>query len=352
MLRNIFAQITPHLRRRNGFLQPQPLPLIQNHLFESIYVNKTAEEWLKQLPEDQMKRVRLIQNEIALKMTEMKKTPALDRLTIADYEEMLEMSTSRRQKYYHYLFVTQTADTRSDMKKKIRDLILEEKKANIADETPKHIDYGLGKNTLLLKVTNKSVITWRNRKLHRALLLNEPPLVFDCGFQDVMSKYEIRDAARQLKYAFSENRLDRRPFVMHLCNMNKDSKLWHELAKEMLNIEKLPIKVHSEDITEVFPSKNLVYLSPDAEDVIQEFNEDNTYVVGGLVDKATRTPVTLAKAKRLNIRSMRLPLDKHIKFHSHKTLTLDQMILIMLELKRSQDWKKALQRVPKRKIFG
>lgn len=183
-------------------------------------------------------------------------------------------------------------------------------------------------------------------------MLNEPALVFDCGFNDIMSKYEIRDVSRQLKYAFSENRLDNRPFVMHLCNMNKDSQLWREVGKEIPNIEKLPIKVHAEDITDIFPTKNLVYLTPDAEDVIQEYDENDTYVVGGLVDKASRTPVTLAKAKRLNIRSVRLPLDRYIKFHSHKTLTLDQMTMILLELKRSQDWNKALQRVPKRKIFG
>lgn len=189
-------------------------------------------------------------------------------------------------------------------------------------------------------------------RLHRALILNEPPLVFDCAFNDIMTKYEIRYTARQLKYAFSENRLDNRPFVMHLCNMNKDSQLWHYLKKEIRNIEQLPIKIHAEDITEIFPTENLVYLTPDAEDVIQEFDENNTYVVGGLVDKATRTPVTLAKAKRINVRTMRLPLDKYIKFHSHKTLTLDQMILIMLELKRSHDWNKALLHVPKRKIFG
>ena len=96
--------------------------------------------------------------------------------------------------------------------------------------------------------------------------------MFDCGFNDIMSKYEMRDAARQLKYAFSENRLDNRPFVMHLCNMNKESQLWKELRKEIPNIEQRPIKFHAEDITDIFPTKNLVYLTPGAEDVIHDSN--------------------------------------------------------------------------------
>lgn len=66
MLRTIFTQIaTSQLRRRNGFLHPQSMPLIQFQVFQSAYVNKTAEDWVKTLPEDKMKRIRLIQNEVS-----------------------------------------------------------------------------------------------------------------------------------------------------------------------------------------------------------------------------------------------------------------------------------------------
>lgn len=186
----------------------------------------------------------------------------------------------------------------------------------------------------------------------RSMILDAPPLIFDCGFSDVMTKWEMQDAARQLKFAFSINRDHRKPFVMHFCNMKRDSYLWHALKLQMKNIEKVPIRMHGGDITDVFEPEKLVYLSPDAEVELQEFNPDDHYVVGTIVDKGAQMPLTLAKAKRLNIRCARLPLQKYIRFFSHKTLTLDQMTHIMLELKKSQDWTKALRHVPRRKIFG
>lgn len=45
----------------------------------------------------------------------MKKIPRLDKVTVADYKEMLEMSTSRRQKYYYYLYVNKVANSHEEV---------------------------------------------------------------------------------------------------------------------------------------------------------------------------------------------------------------------------------------------
>lgn len=189
-------------------------------------------------------------------------------------------------------------------------------------------------------------------RLTRAILANEQPLIFDCGFGDQMTKSEIRNTAKQIAYSFSINRLHRTPFVLNFCNLDKNSDLWHEIQNIMANFTKLPLKIHTTDVSEVFPKEQLVYLSPDAEDVLDEFNADHLYVIGGIVDRGLRQPLTFAKSKKLNIRAARLPLEKYIKFQSHKTLTLDQMTKILLELRNSRDWRKALKHIPGRKILG
>lgn len=183
-------------------------------------------------------------------------------------------------------------------------------------------------------------------------MLDDPPLIFDCGFCEEMSKFEIKDTARQIKYSYSENRMSVKPFVMHLCNLDKNSLLWHELKQQIPNIHKMPWKIHSGDASEIFKTENLVYLSPDASEVMEKFNVDDKYIVGSIVDKGNQKPLTLAKSKRLNIRAVRLPLNKYIRFHSHKTLTLDQMTSILIELKKSQNWSKAFKHIPGRKILG
>lgn len=62
--------------------------------------------------------------------------------------------------------------------------------------------------------------------------------------------------------------------------------------------------------------------------------------------------MSLAKAKRLGLRMARLPLDQYLQWGSGsgKSLTLNQMVNILLDLKQTGDWMHALRHVPRRKI--
>lgn len=45
----------------------------------------------------------------------MKKMPRLDTINVKDYEEMVEMTSSRRQRYYEYLHSSRTARVNDDV---------------------------------------------------------------------------------------------------------------------------------------------------------------------------------------------------------------------------------------------
>ncbi|TMW39506.1 hypothetical protein DOY81_015414, partial [Sarcophaga bullata] len=64
-------------------------------------------------------------------------------------------------------------------------------------------------------------------------------------------------------------------------------------------------------------------------------------------------PLSLAKAKRLGLRMARLPLDRYLQWGagSGKSLTLNQMINILLDLKTTGDWMRSLRHVPRRKVI-
>lgn len=68
--------------------------------------------------------------------------------------------------------------------------------------------------------------------------------------------------------------------------------------------------------------------------------------------QVNKKPLSLAKAKRLGLRMARLPLDQFLQWGagSGKSLTLNQMINILLDLKQTGDWMHALRHVPRRKI--
>lgn len=63
-------------------------------------------------------------------------------------------------------------------------------------------------------------------------------------------------------------------------------------------------------------------------------------------------PLSLAKAKRERLRMAKFPLDKYLQWGegSGKSLTLNQCLLILLDMKKTGDWKYALRHVPRRKL--
>uniref|UniRef100_A0A6P7GVL4 Uncharacterized protein LOC114341316 n=1 Tax=Diabrotica virgifera virgifera TaxID=50390 RepID=A0A6P7GVL4_DIAVI len=64
-------------------------------------------------------------------------------------------------------------------------------------------------------------------------------------------------------------------------------------------------------------------------------------------------PLSLAKAKREGIRMAKLPLDRYLQWGagSGKSLTLNQVVAILLDQKVTGDWQHSLRHVPKRKLM-
>jgi hypothetical protein len=63
-------------------------------------------------------------------------------------------------------------------------------------------------------------------------------------------------------------------------------------------------------------------------------------------------PLSLAKAKKEGIRMAKLPIDKYLDWGSGstKSFTLNQVMNILLDLRHTRDWNKALKHVPIRKL--
>lgn len=168
-----------------------------------------------------------------------------------------------------------------------------------------------------------------------------------------MTVRENWEAARQLTRCFGLNRSHRTPFLLHYCNMNMESLLWRNLKKSIPTLleKPLPLKIHTQDTIEAFPRDKLVVLTPDSPNVLREFDPDVHYVISALVDRGDKVPLTLAKAKRLDLQTARLPMELYQNCRFNKTLTLDQMLQVMLEVKYSKDWNKAFRYVASRKFF-
>lgn len=181
-------------------------------------------------------------------------------------------------------------------------------------------------------------------------------LILDCSYDQHMTEREAINAAKQLMFCFSENRLHDDPFDLYFCNANLNGTTMKYLKKHIPTMldSSFPMNVHPESYLDIFPKERLVYLTPHCRTELTEYSHDDVYIIGAMVDKMNNEPLSLAKAKKLGLRMARLPLEKHLIWGTgaNKSLTLNQMISILLDQKQNGNWRQTLEKnVPRRKVI-
>ena len=178
-------------------------------------------------------------------------------------------------------------------------------------------------------------------------------LIFDCSYDQHMSIHERRETGKQLMRSFSANHKHKDPFDLHFCSVNFNGHTMQQLQRFFPNLQdtSFPLNLHEGSLLDVFPKKQLIYLTPHCKTILTEYNPNSIYIIGALVPKTGQSAVSLAKCKELGIKMAKLPLGKYLKFGScGNTLTLNQVTEIMLDLKDGKNWDVALRHVPRRKL--
>ncbi|NXS02320.1 TM10C methyltransferase, partial [Oxylabes madagascariensis] len=255
-------------------------------------------------------------------------------------------SKSAKKKYLKYLHLKELHkknDKRRMDEKRERRLEAQNQTSN-TDETKKSSFVYLSSSTI------DKTYNWRAAQ---SMIFGQP-LVFDMSYEKEMSIREVTNTVRQIVLSESCNRRSVDPFHIHFCNFKDDSLYHREFIKNYREAwGKLLITVTDQCYTEIFPKDKLIYLTADSPKVMKTFDHDKIYIVGSMVDKSIKTGVSLARAKRLGLETAALPLEKYLLWSTGaKNLTLDQMMRILLTLKDTADWRKALEFVPKRKYCG
>lgn len=254
---------------------------------------------------------------------------------------------------------------------------------NVRDSRAKeeHIVYGLGNTSLLLRINRDPVtktLDWRyvlhlidherrrwssNNVLCFFLLhffpfrqlqerhLGGQKLIIDFSFDNFMTKKFCHYTASHFKHFFGHNRQNFHPFDVHICNWDDQSLT----AKHAVNLipslldEDSPVDVHRKCYSEVFPRDQLLYLTPYSPHVLTEYNPNDIYVIGAVVDYGYDGPITLSKAKKLGIRTAYPPISRYMDWGIRaKNLPINIVGEIMLDFKNTQDWTISLEHVPQR----
>nr|XP_045625951.1 mitochondrial ribonuclease P protein 1 homolog [Procambarus clarkii] len=274
--------------------------------------------------------------------------------TPEEWQELLTIkSVAGRKRYLTFLFKIEMKNKNIKIKKELKKKIREENLSIEREEDDGRIHYGLWRNSIFLKILDSTMNHFYNSRVISAMMYGQP-IVIDLGFGENMTSKERQNCADQIQMLIGENRIHNDPYAIHLCNADSSEDTMRRLQKfiPIMYKPEFPLIVTPESYVDKFPRDKLVYLTPHCHEELVHYDHDAVYIIGGIVDKTKSEPLTLAKAKRQGISMKKLPLDRYLSWGSgsSKSLTLNQVLRIMLDIKHTGNWQYSLRHVPRRKI--
>ncbi|XP_072542958.1 tRNA methyltransferase 10 homolog A [Salminus brasiliensis] len=174
-------------------------------------------------------------------------------------------------------------------------------------------------------------------------------LVIDCSFDNLMMLKDVKKLHKQIQRCYAENRRAAHPVQFYITSHGGQLKQnMDEINKGWVNWKDVHIK--PEHFHEVLSKEDLVYLTSDSPNVLQELDENKAYVIGGLVDHNHHKGISFERAKELGIAHAQLPLGSFVKMNSRKVLAVNHVFEILLAYLEKRDWREAFFTVlPQRK---
>ncbi|XP_075708876.1 tRNA methyltransferase 10 homolog C [Rhinoderma darwinii] len=266
-----------------------------------------------------------------------------DSISTEDLQALLEIPTKSSRRKYLKLLQHKELNKKKRQKKKLEK---EQSKSDVEINTEKHDSY-------LINIRRRSEDCFDAWRCAQAMIFGQP-LVFDMVYDRYMCQRELENTVSQLQMCEGFNRKSMDPFYIHFCNLQPDGPYHKELVKRYRGAwDNLLITATEKSYVDIFPKDRLVYLTADSPNVLKTFDHDKIYIIGAFVDKSQKTGVSLGNAKQLQLATARLPLDSFLKWNcGAKNLTLNHVIEILMTIKDTGEWKKALSSVPTRKHHG
>lgn len=177
-------------------------------------------------------------------------------------------------------------------------------------------------------------------------------VVIDLEWEDSMAEKELKSLVQQLMFCYGTNRSASHPVRLIFSGVAADSFTSRKL-RTMAGFDSWPLEVLEGTYIDNLPKDKLVYLTADAEDVLESFDSEKIYIIGGIVDHNRLKGVTMAKAQEQRIATAQLPISRHIDMGAYsRVLTVNHVLQIVLEHQATGDWRHVFEKcIPGRKKF-
>ncbi|KAI8435066.1 hypothetical protein MSG28_003475, partial [Choristoneura fumiferana] len=141
-------------------------------------------------------------------------------------------------------------------------------------------------------------------------------IIIDLSFDNLMIEKDRFKVIKQILRCYSVNRRSQSPLQFHITAFSERAK--SEMSRHN-GYENWDIEFHTGSYLDIFPKESLVYLSSESENVIEKFEENTYYIIGGLVDHNKHKGLCHKIAQDQNIRHGQFVKECLGKKHCYKS---------------------------------
>lgn len=171
----------------------------------------------------------------------------------------------------------------------------------------------------------------------------------DLDFEDLMIDRDLANCCKQLGRVYSINRRSSTPCPLYLASLKPNSRTEIQLNKN--SYKNWDLKHMPETYLDIgFEKDKIVYLSSESDAVLDKFEDETLYVIGGLVDHNYHKGLCLKRAQEAGVRTAKLPLSEYIDIKTRTVLTINHVFEIVSKVVEGKNWQEAILAViPPRK---
>ncbi|XP_052070726.1 uncharacterized protein LOC127709299 [Mytilus californianus] len=175
-------------------------------------------------------------------------------------------------------------------------------------------------------------------------------VVLDCSFDEYMNDKDIMKLTKQVGFCYSANRRAENPLQFYVCGLHGHMQQRLESIGDYKNWD---VNFTENDYHEEFDRDQIVYLSGDSPNVLEDLSDDHVYIIGGLVDHNQYKGMCHQLAVEQGMSHAQLPIGQYIEMKSRKVLTVNHVFEILLKYTETKDWKESFFSViPQRKVVN
>lgn len=171
----------------------------------------------------------------------------------------------------------------------------------------------------------------------------------DLDFDDLMTDRDISKCVKQCLRIYTINRRSEQPCKLFFTGIKEGGKI-HECFKKNDGYEHWDLGWHFKPHNDVFPKKQVVYLTADSEEILDKLEEDTHYVIGGIVDHNHHKGLCFDRAEKNGLKTARLPLNENVDMKTRSVLSTYHVFELLLKVSQGKNWTEAiLDTIPMRK---